>query len=221
MCRNWKTQYETWTIHGNLECVLEAYIPIDAKEILIQLKQSLRRSQFHDHCNWNLQFPLCISSSARSFTVLRTLHRIKEESPVTLRSAPLPLSFGTQKECDWSPRVPLEWKSGGYLHNVLFSDDDEYLCFYDYPDDESSDAAILKIHKAQLSLISLVSYIKIKSHRFYSPVFMRGAPVLAFISGCRSVNIWPFFKGKSEALQSPPLALVVSISYSLHMSLNL
>lgn len=123
-CSGWLAKYEVWTTEEEPVRVFSVVTKLNAKEILIQCKQSAweDRSSFPVSkllpgsiwSPWKFQFPLEISPSGRYFCVLRTVYEVvhpaTEDCQPRVRKSKLNMDF--DKSEDWDPYRIFE-------HNML------------------------------------------------------------------------------------------------------
>jgi hypothetical protein len=69
-CKDWYALYDIHRIGGNNETLLKKYIPLNAEDISLQMRFSLRLSVTK---HWKLKFPLAISPDLSTIVVLRTI----------------------------------------------------------------------------------------------------------------------------------------------------
>jgi hypothetical protein len=206
-CRGWTARYEIHTIDDQSRQECSGTMILDEDEIVLHLRQSLRRSPLG---YWRLAFPLFISKDLTIVIVLRTIVVIDSTASggnASLRSQSLVLPL------DYSESVQLNWSHGrpffelSYVYACELSQDNKYIVFRDFDLRESIPNRSLAVFSLDSSSLpyqaSLMEYLPLNDdgyglgHHALSPVL----PQLIFTNS-NNIYLWNFAEGESRILRS-------------------
>ena len=173
----WTARYEIYTIQDSKR-LIDLNIPLDTNEVWYQILHSLWRR----FGRWVIQFPVCISPSGRSITVLRILYSLDiniSESTIGYKSQLLSIEKNEAIGLIWrktrgehgslappstyenpqdiSTRLDRGSCHGLYTYWVFYSPDEHFLCFIDQTCSNTNSLVLFTLHLGQKSMSNLTA----------------------------------------------------------------
>ena len=154
LCSDWKAYYEIFGITQDGKATLRhrVSIPLDAKEIKTQISQSLWFDPKADpnYFTWKMQFPLAIAAGGKTFSILRTIYRLRPsnfmETP-SYNAVLLPTETSAVLASAWakyeanagcepcslaeSATFRSQGNLGIHVYWIIFSDDSKHIFYSD------------------------------------------------------------------------------------------
>lgn len=229
-CSGWIARYELWTISRPSRRVADLRIPLNEKEIQIQLRQSLWRE--HEaaegpvRVTWRTQFPVSISPDVRRFAVLRSLYSLnlhieKDAETLGLSSVCLDLNISSALATIWNQdrHNMSSWlvrKRGPYGYCLTFSSDGRLVFFVDKQHSLPMHLAVFELDEIGELRVSLIGQLTWtmenldQSFTKISAAFHPEKTLVAFsVSG--SIFLWTYKPGISSPTKCfPCLAPTIS-----------